>query len=144
MTQHEHGHTHDGHDDGAVHVHISGVNAYLVIFAALVFFTILTVALSYIHLGPFNLAIAIVIATIKATLVVLYFMHLKYDSKFNALVFVGTLCFVGVFLAFTIFDTGYRGRVDLTGGARVDSVTGEIAPGGPPASLSGPAAETHH
>jgi cytochrome c oxidase subunit 4 len=48
------------------------------------------------------------IASIKAALVVTFFMHLKYDNKFNAIMFLGGLLFIGVFFAYTINDTGRR------------------------------------
>ena len=44
------------------------------------------------------------IATIKATLIAVYFMHLRYDKPFNTIVFVSSLLFVGLFLALTLMD----------------------------------------
>ncbi len=125
-------HDHDSHDDGAVHAHISSIRLYVGIFLALIFFTVVTVGLSLIHLGPLNLAIAILIATVKAALVVTFFMHLKDDNRFNALIFVGSLLFAGVFLAYTLNDTGRRSEVERMQGAYVNDATGERAPGGPP------------
>ena len=135
---HDHDHDHSA-DDGAVHAHISSVNLYLGIFGALIVMTIVTVLLSLVHLGPLNLAIAIVIATIKAGLVVTFFMHLKDDNRFNALLFIGTLLFAGVFLAYTSNDTSRRSEVDSMQGAHVYDATGERAPGGQPAPVEAPA-----
>jgi cytochrome c oxidase subunit 4 len=127
-------HAHDGHDgDGAVHSHISSVKFYLGIFATLIFFTLLTVAVSYVHLGPANLAVAIAISSTKAALVVLFFMHLRHDNKFNALIFVCSLLFIGVFFAYTMNDTSHRGEVDTNQGGTVLPATGKDAPGGFPA-----------
>ncbi|MBP9113631.1 MAG: cytochrome C oxidase subunit IV family protein [Polyangiaceae bacterium] len=117
-------------DDYHVHSHISSVKFYLGIFATLIACTVLTVALSYVHLGPLNLAVAVVIASLKATLVVMFFMHLKYDRTFNALIFVITLMFIGVFFAYTINDTGHRGQLDSAQGTMRDVATGKDAPGG--------------
>lgn len=117
-------------DDYHVHSHISSVKFYLGIFATLIACTILTVALSYVHLGPLNLAVAVVIASLKAALVVMFFMHLKYDRTFNALIFVITLMFIGVFFAYTINDTGHRGQLDSAQGTMRDVATGKDAPGG--------------
>jgi len=67
----DHDHGHEGHDDGAVHAHISSAKFYIGIFATLVTLTVLTVGVSYIHLGPLNLAVAIVTenpAAMKETL----------------------------------------------------------------------------
>jgi len=121
------------HDDGAVHVHIAPVSLYIKIFLGLIVLTVLTVGVSYVHLGPLNLAVAIIIATMKASLVVLFFMHLKDDAKFNALAFVGSLLFVGLFFVYTMNDTEHRGEIDWSNGGKVDPTTGQPAPGGPEA-----------
>src|SRR3954465_7951167 len=105
-------HAKAGHDDGAVHAHISPAWFYGLIFSALVGLTILTVGQSYIDLGKLNLIVVILIATTKATLVVSFFMHLRYDNKFNALIFVSCIFFIGVFFAYTMNDTERRGELD--------------------------------
>ncbi len=112
------------------HVHIASVRLYLGIFFGLVALTILTVVVSFVHLGPLNLAVALVIASAKASLVVLFFMHLKDDSRFNALIFVGSLLFVGLFFVYTMNDTERRAETDWAHGGYVDPSTGERAPGG--------------
>ncbi len=101
--------SHPAHaDDGAVHSHIAPVKFYVAIFAALVVLTLLTVGLSYIHLGAANLAIAIMVASMKAALVVVFFMHLNHDNRFNSVLFVGSLMFIGIFFAYTMNDTSER------------------------------------
>src|SRR6185295_14473016 len=109
--------------------HISSVGFYVMILATLMALTVLTVAVSYVHLGKLNLAVAIVIATFKASLVVLFFMHLKYDNKFNAMILLISLLFIGVFFAYTLNDTDRRAEIDLEQGARF-RLSGEEAPGG--------------
>jgi len=128
---HDHGH-HGDADDGAVHSHISSARFYVGIFSTLVALTVLTVAISYVHLGPLNLAVAIIIASIKASLVVMFFMHLKYDNKFNGLIFVCSLMFIGVFFAYTMNDTEHRGQVDSEQGTEFLLSDGKPAPGGVP------------
>ena len=121
---------HETHDDGAVHAHISAWQFYVKIFFGLVFLTLLTIGIAYIHLGKLNLVVAILIATTKASLVVTFFMHLKYDSKFNALMFLSALLFIGVFFAYTMNDTDHRGQVDSAQGVEMYSGNGKMAPGG--------------
>jgi cytochrome c oxidase subunit IV len=116
------------HDDGLVHVHVHPASVYYKVFGALVVFTLLTVGLSRIHLGEWNFLIAVVIATVKAGLVAAFFMHLKDDSRFNVLLFVGSLLFIGVFFVYTMNDTEHRGQWDDSYGTRV-SGSGEPAPG---------------
>jgi cytochrome c oxidase subunit 4 len=135
-TQHAH------KDDGAVHAHISSAPFYLAVFLALIFLTAVTVGQSYVDLGRFNLIAVIAIATIKASLVVSFFMHLRYDNKFNVLIFLSCIFFIGVFFAYTMNDTERRGELDADQNVKVWQKTGEAAPGGfePHTAASGEAA----
>ncbi len=65
--------------------HIVSPRIYIVIFLALLVGTAITVGASYIELGVFNPIIAIAIAVAKATLVVLFFMHVRYSSRLTML-----------------------------------------------------------
>ncbi len=125
---------HDEHaDDGAVHAHVSPTIFYVAIFATLVVLTLVTVGVSYVHLGPANLAVAVVIASIKAALVVLFFMHLRWDNKFNSLIFICSLGFIGIFFAFTFSDTDWREKqYNEAQGAKILPADGKPAPGGMP------------
>ncbi len=130
MSAHEHsshGHS-EAPDDGMVHVHVHPASTYYKIFAALVFFTLLTVGVAQVHLGDWNFFVAVAIATIKATLVAAFFMHLKDDNRFNLVIFMGSLVFIGVFFVYTMNDTQHRGRWDDSYGTEVNS-HGERAPG---------------
>jgi len=129
MSDHTDYKIHD-HDDGGVHVHVHPVSLYLKVFAGLLFFTLLTVAVAEVHLGEWNFFVAVGIATIKASLVALFFMHLKDDARFNALIFVSSLLFMGIFFVYTMNDTNYRGQVDGAQGTKVLSSNGAVAPGG--------------
>jgi cytochrome c oxidase subunit 4 len=74
------------------------------VFAALVCLTGLTVAAARVDLGNLNLYVALAIAAVKATLVVLYFMHLRYDRPFHLMVFLGCLGFVVLFIGLVLTD----------------------------------------
>jgi len=76
------------------------------VLGALLFLTVVTVITGSTYLWGMDLAIAMVIATIKATLVATIFMHLRWDKSFHAFAFIGSVLFVGVFLAYTLTDTG--------------------------------------
>lgn len=128
-----HDHAEHGHDDGAVHAHVMPTLFYVGIFGTLVVLTLLTVGVSYVHLGAANLAVAVVIASIKAALVVLFFMHLRWDSKFNALIFICSLGFIGIFFAYTFTDTGWRNeQYSDVQGQKILPANGAPAPGGMP------------
>ena len=95
------------HQAGAAaeHVHVVPMKVLLAVWGALVVLTVLTVAATWVDLGRFNLLLALAIATVKASLVVLYFMHMRYDRPFNAVVFVAALLFVALFVGITLIDT---------------------------------------
>lgn len=121
-------HSHDV-EDGHVHVHVHPASTYYKVFGALVALTLLTVAVAQVHLGEWNFFVAVLIATIKASLVAMFFMHLKDDNRFNVLIFIGSLVFMGVFFVYTMNDTEYRGQWDDAYGTSVEQSTGEVAPG---------------
>jgi cytochrome c oxidase subunit 4 len=74
-------------------------------FAALVALTVVTVITSRVDLGPMNIVVALAIASLKATLVAAFFMHLKYEHRFQTVIFVGALFFAVLFVGFVVFDT---------------------------------------
>jgi len=84
-----------GHNEQARHIVSPGV--YLVILFALLVGTALTVWASYVDLGLWNPVIALAIATTKAVLVVLYFMHVKYSTKLTKLTIIA-----GIFMFLTL------------------------------------------
>jgi cytochrome c oxidase subunit 4 len=129
-----HAHAHHGADDGAVHVHIASSQFYWGIFAALIFLTIATVRVSYYDFGAANIIIAVVIATMKASLVAAFFMHLRHDKLFNTIAFLASFLFLAIFILLTYDDLGNRARVDNDYGGRIELRTGQPAPGGEPAT----------
>ncbi|MCH7689734.1 MAG: cytochrome C oxidase subunit IV family protein [candidate division Zixibacteria bacterium] len=97
--------------DDAAQRHILPLNLYLAVGSGLLVLTVITVAVAQMDFGQMNLLIAMGIAVVKATLVAMFFMHLKYDNRIYMLVFVGSLLFLGVFIIFTMFDTLRRGDI---------------------------------
>lgn len=84
--------------------HIVPAKIYISIFATLIVFTILTVLASYAELGPFNIIVALLIATIKGTLVVLFFMHLRYNPRLTWVVVIASVFFLFIMFALTMTD----------------------------------------
>ena len=85
--------------------HISSVKLYVGIWLALLFGTGLTVAAARVDMGPFNPVVALAIATTKAVLVVLFFMHVKYaHEKLTKLVIVAAIFFFLILLALSMAD----------------------------------------
>lgn len=77
--------------------------------SSLLFFTFVTVAVTWIHIpGPWNVVVAILIAAVKATLVGAFFMNLYWDDKFNLLVLLTAFAFLALLILITLTDTLYR------------------------------------
>jgi cytochrome c oxidase subunit 4 len=91
--------------------HVLPLRLYLTVGAALIILTGLTVAISFIHFGGWNLVVALGIAAIKASLVALFFMHLKYDNKLYMIIFLIAILFLAIFIIFTMFDTLERDQI---------------------------------
>lgn len=91
--------------------HITPASTYLGVFVSLAVLTILTVVFYVIHLGPFATPVAFLIATTKAVLVMGYFMHLKYETGMNKLIF--SLGFFFVFLLFVFCAADIFTRVKV-------------------------------
>lgn len=94
-----------GPEHGGSVSHVVPMKVLIGVWAALLVLTILTVAAIKVDLGSLNLWIAMAIATLKASLVVLYFMHMRYDRPFNAIVFVTALLFVMLFVSIAMLDS---------------------------------------
>jgi cytochrome c oxidase subunit 4 len=95
-------HAHDAHHGPG---HVVSLRLLLGVLGALLVLTFVTVAVTWFDLGRLNLAVALVIAVVKASLVLLYFMHLRWDRPFNAIVIIGTLVFVALFIGLSLLDS---------------------------------------
>lgn len=85
--------------------HVMPVRILVGVFLALVLFTVLTVVATFFPTGSLEIWISLGIATIKASLVAAYFMHLRYDNPLNAVLFAFGLLFVALFVGFLLLDT---------------------------------------
>ena len=88
--------------------HIVSPIVYIVIFVSLMLGTAITIWAAFQNFGKFNIVIALAIATIKATLVVLYFMHARYSPKRTQLVIVCSVFWLAIMLALTLADYDTR------------------------------------
>ncbi len=84
--------------------HIASPKLYVGIFLALMVCTVATVWAAYQDMGPWNIVVALAIATLKAILVVLFFMHAKYSPKRTHLVIICAVFWLGIMLALTLTD----------------------------------------
>jgi cytochrome c oxidase subunit 4 len=86
-------------------VHVASVKLLLVVWVALMIGTWLTVAASNVDLGALNIWVGLGIATAKAVLVGLFYMHLRWDKPFNSFVFLTAFLFLFLFIGFAMMDT---------------------------------------
>ncbi len=84
--------------------HVASIKSYVLIFTTLLVLTGVTVAVAYVDLGIMNTIAALAIAGFKASLVVLYFMHLKYGHPLSKLFWVAGLLWLAILLTFTMND----------------------------------------
>lgn len=118
--------------------HIAAKTTYVAIFASLMVLTGVTVAVAFINLGALNFPVALGIAIIKATLVVLFFMHLKYSSKLTKMVVGLAIFFLGIMFALTLTDYLSRGLYTAPWGSGGAGMRVSISPPTPqtPANTS--------
>ena len=114
MSAHETTHDTAGHQD---HGH-GGLKLYATVLGVLLVLTVITVGASYLDFGGGNVVIAVLIASIKASLVALFFMHLKDDKPVNALIMVSCFMFLGLMVTFLLLDIDNRTPETPTNKAR--------------------------
>jgi len=100
--------SHAGHEGDHGHgiAHVASPKVLLATWGTLMVLTVVTVLATKIDLGAnLNLLLAMVIATVKATLVCLYFMHLRYDKLFHSVILVSALLLATLFVTFALMDS---------------------------------------
>ena len=80
------------------------VRTYYLVFLTLMVCTAITIAVAFVDLGPLNAVVAMTIAVLKATLVVLFFMHVKYSTKLTWAVVIGSVFWLGILIVMTAGD----------------------------------------
>ena len=114
---------------------------YTLTLVLLLILTAITVGASYIQFGSMNVVIALTIATIKATLVALFFMHLRHDKPVNAVIACAGFLFLGLFLLFTFLDVGTRDNLQPVNLKAPVAAPADGAPATPAAPAPAPAKE---
>ena len=89
--------------------HVVPYTVYLAVFGALIVLTVLTVVVAFFDLGNLNVTVALTVAVMKASLVVLFFMHAKYQSQIIKLVVLASIVWLGFLFLITLSDYLTRG-----------------------------------
>ncbi len=88
--------------------HVTGYTTYVIVWIILMVLTFITVYVSYIDFGMLNVVIAMVVASIKASIVALYFMHLKFEDSITWVFALFPLTLLALLIGMTILDTFTR------------------------------------
>ena len=95
--------------------HIVAPRTYYWIFAVLIVLALATTFIAFFDLGPFNAVVAFVIASVKATLVILYFMHIRYEKRLTLVFAIAGFCWLAIFMILTFGDYWTRGWLPAPG-----------------------------
>ncbi|PXY00702.1 cytochrome-c oxidase [Marinifilum breve] len=90
------------------HTHIVKYKTYVYVLIALLFMTFVSVAVTEIDLGPYTVTMALLLASIKSVLVLLIFMHLKFDKKFYGIMVASVFLLLACVIVITFMDYLYR------------------------------------
>ena len=105
------------------HVHVVPPKVLLAVYGVLLLLTVITVAVTDFELGNWNVWVALLVALAKAAVVALYFMHLRWDSPFNAICLIAALFFVCIFIGIAVLDSReYKVNYTAPGGGQVLTV----------------------
>jgi cytochrome c oxidase subunit IV len=116
--------------------HVSPKSTYYLIFGTLMVAKVVTVFVAFLNLGMLNFPVAISIAIVKATLVILFFMHAKYSSRLTKLVIGGAFFFLLILLTLTMTDYMSRGWHTSPRGTTTAGTLPRVGP--PPAEQPAP------
>jgi cytochrome c oxidase subunit 4 len=84
--------------------HIVPVRIYLIIFVTLLVLTGVTTAVAYVNLGPLNVVVMLLIAFFKASLVILYFMHVRFTGRLTQVAAVSGFAWLAILIVLTLSD----------------------------------------
>ncbi|MDZ4785246.1 MAG: cytochrome C oxidase subunit IV family protein [bacterium] len=109
MSHHEHNET-DSHDNshGNGLGHIIPKSVYALVLGALIILTVITVAIAQVDFGNWNIIVAMLVSSVKATIVALFFMHLKYEDPFTWIYAVIPIFLLIVLIAGVFIDNPFR------------------------------------
>ncbi|PKP47536.1 MAG: cytochrome-c oxidase [Bacteroidetes bacterium HGW-Bacteroidetes-11] len=88
--------------------HISSYLSHIMVLMGLIVLTVITVLITSVEMGPYNTAAAMLIASIKGAIVLLYFMHLRFDNKIYGVMVAIVIAIFAAVIVVTFFDYLYR------------------------------------
>ncbi|MGB7157185.1 MAG: cytochrome C oxidase subunit IV family protein [Tepidisphaeraceae bacterium] len=136
MTQatHMHGETSTGELPGAPHNPHVPLRSYYLVFAGLMIMLVATVVAAFLPLGGLGIVIALLIATVKAAMVVWIFMHVKFASPLTKIFVISAFLWLGIMFVFTFSDYFTRGWLPMSAGWTESPIRAERYLPPPPAT----------
>ncbi|MDR3608065.1 MAG: c-type cytochrome [Oligoflexia bacterium] len=123
MSNNDHS-NHPHHNQDHSHHHIVSTKTALTVAGSLFFLTVLTVVVSRVDLGVWNFPVAMLVATVKALLVMMFFMDLIHDAPENSVIFGAGFLFLVIFFILTASDLFFRGNVYVKAGTPLVATSG--------------------
>ena len=111
--------------------HIAPVKSYVAVFGTLMVLTTITVAAAFTHMGALNFPVALAVAITKATVVILFFMHVKYSSRLTKMIVGIAFFFLAILLLLTLTDYGSRGWYASPRGTTMAGTQVTVGPAAP-------------
>ncbi|MCG8472061.1 MAG: cytochrome C oxidase subunit IV family protein [Desulfobacterales bacterium] len=94
-------------------MHIASYTRLFITLVVLFLLTAVTVGASYVDFGALNVWVALLIASTKASLVLIFFMHIGQEGRLMVLSFLTTLFFLAIMISFTFWDVAFRGKLGI-------------------------------
>jgi cytochrome c oxidase subunit 4 len=88
--------------------HIQSYKTLALVLGCLLVLTAVTVGASYVDLGRLNVWVALAIASVKGSLVLLFFMHMRFEGPLLKVSFLSTIGFLAIMIGFTFWDIAFR------------------------------------
>jgi cytochrome c oxidase subunit IV len=95
--------------------HISSIQTNITVFVALLVLLFATVGAAHLPLGPLHFPTAMTIAAVKAVLIILFFMHVKYSHRLTGVISVASFLWLGIMITLTLSDYLSRGWLEIPG-----------------------------
>jgi cytochrome c oxidase subunit 4 len=95
--------------------HVASVRTNIAVFVALLLLLVATVGASELPLGGWHLPVAMAIATVKAVLIVVYFMHVMYGHRLSMIIAVASFLWLAIMILITLNDYLTRGMLHIPG-----------------------------
>ena len=118
--------------------HIVPKKIYFMVFGGLLCLTVLTTAVAYVDLGPWNVVVALAIAICKASLVATFFMHLRWSASMTRIVALAAIFWLSILVTLTLSDVFSRNWAGPVGGWQASAVASHSVAAATPAASSLP------